>query len=388
MPTVLGLVADDLTGAGDSAAGFANQGWRVVLSLQPGRRIPPSFDRPTVLAVSTASRAASDDAAAALTARAVEELLARGAERLYLKIDSTVRGSVAGQVDGALRAWSQRYPDACAVICPAFPTQRRTVAGGQVLVDGVPVGESAAATDPVTPRTVSDLTVIVPGAVRHDASALPCTARARLVIDATDEADLDRLADALSGAGPELIMVGSGGLAGALGRAWTQPGGAETLAARVDGRVLIAVTSLHPVTASQLEQLQSGPAAAGVDVLTTGSETITPTAAADELARRVVTALSDRTYAALVIVGGDGAAAILTGVAADSIAIDGAIIPGCPTGIVAGGPAAGLRLVTKSGGFGDQDALSEITYRLRATGADPGTDHHHAGPPPIQKEAS
>ena len=143
MPTVLGLVADDLTGAGDSAAGFAEQGWRVVLSLQLGRRIRPPVDRPTVLAVSTTSRAASEDAAAALTAEAVEDVLETGAERLYLKIDSTVRGSVAGQIDGALAVWSQRYPEACAVICPAFPAQRRTVAGGQVLVNGVPVGEIA-----------------------------------------------------------------------------------------------------------------------------------------------------------------------------------------------------------------------------------------------------
>ena len=133
---------------------------------------------------------------------------------------------------------------------------------------------------------------------------------AKLVIDATDEADLDRLAAALSASGPELIMVGSGGLAAALGRAWTQPG-AEPLASRVDGRVLIAVSSLHPVTAGQLEQLASGPGATGADILTTSSEMTTAAAAADELAGRVVAALSDRPYAALVIVGGDGAAAVL-----------------------------------------------------------------------------
>ena len=48
IPTVLGLVADDLTGAGDSAAGFADQGWRVVLALNPaGGSHPPSTDRPS-----------------------------------------------------------------------------------------------------------------------------------------------------------------------------------------------------------------------------------------------------------------------------------------------------------------------------------------------------
>ena len=65
-------------------------------------------------------------------------------------------------------------------------------------------------------------------------------------------------------------------------------------------------------------------------------------------------ALAERSRTtALVLVGGDGAAAVLDRLDADGITIDGAIVPGCPTGIVVGGPADGLRLVTKSGGFGD-----------------------------------
>ena len=387
MPTLLGLVADDLTGAGDAAAGFAERGWRVVLSLRPGRPVPLSADRPTVLAVSTGCRAAPDDEAAERTAVAVDAVVAAGAERLYLKIDSTVRGSVSGQIQGALTAWSQPYPEAFAVVCPAFPAQGRTVNAGRVLVDGVPVGESAAATDPVSPRTVSDLTTIVSGAVRRDVSQLSGSAWAKLVVDAPDEVDLDRVADALSVAGPEVIMVGSGGLAAALGRTWPSPG-EPTKQSGVGGRVLIAVSSLHPATAGQLHRLQAEPITTAVDVLTTHPETTTPAAAAEELAGRVVAALAERPYGALVIVGGDGAGAILAGMAADLVAIDGALVPGCPTGILAGGVAGGLRLVTKSGGFGDPGALAEIISRLGATGADPSHDHHHAESRPIQKEAS
>src|SRR5918998_2419102 len=165
-PHVLGLVADDLTGAADSAAGFAEHGWNVTLCPHPGgltRHPAGGGDAPTVLAVTTGSRALTDRAAAEVTARAVDALVARGAERLYLKIDSTVRGSVAGQVEGALYAWSRRHAGASAVICPAFPDQHRTVVGGTLLVDGVPVGQTAAAIDPVTPLTISDLTEIVPG---------------------------------------------------------------------------------------------------------------------------------------------------------------------------------------------------------------------------------
>ena len=88
--------------------------------------------------------------AATETARTVHAL-SRSVDRLFLKIDSTARGSIDGQVAGALTAWQVDHPDAVAVICPAFPDLGRTVLDGRVLVNGQPVHETAAAADPVTP---------------------------------------------------------------------------------------------------------------------------------------------------------------------------------------------------------------------------------------------
>src|SRR5918993_5339225 len=99
-PALLGLVADDLTGATDSAVGFSEHGWRVELILRPND--PPSTepptDTPTVLAISTEARSQSDADAARATFTAVDMLVRTGAQRLYLKIDSTVRGSIPGQL--------------------------------------------------------------------------------------------------------------------------------------------------------------------------------------------------------------------------------------------------------------------------------------------------
>ncbi len=375
---MLGLVADDLTGAGDAAVGFAEAGWTAVLALRPDRSSSRAGG-PTVLAVSTGCRAAPDDEAGERTAAAVDAVLAAGAERLYLKIDSTVRGSVAGQVDGALAAWSRVHPGARAVICPAFPGQLRTVVDGHVLVAGAPLAASAAASDPVTPRASGDLTQVFPGAVRRRGHDLTGPSGSRLLVDAHGDPDLDRLAHGLDGAGPGLVVVGSGGLAAALGRVWPHPRPPWTRPP-VRGGVLVAVSSLHPVTAGQLEQLRGGPHASGVDVVTTTTGSTTPAAAADELALRVGTALAGRPYAALVLVGGDGAAAILTALAADSVAIDGAVVLGCPTGLVSGGRADGLRVVTKSGGFGGPTAVQQIIRALRDNPGQARTDHH-ATPP-------
>jgi uncharacterized protein YgbK (DUF1537 family) len=60
---LLGLVADDLTGATDSAAGFAEHGWRVELVLRPNdppSTTPPTDRTPTVLAISTEARARAE----------------------------------------------------------------------------------------------------------------------------------------------------------------------------------------------------------------------------------------------------------------------------------------------------------------------------------------
>lgn len=367
-PRVLGLVADDLTGAGDSAVAFAEHGWRVLLHLDP-RHIPETAAAtaavPTVVAVSTGTRALPDDEAAAVTAEAIGTLRAVGADRIYLKIDSTVRGSVAGQVLGALRAWGRDAGTASAVICPAFPEHARTVVGGHVLVHGLPLEQSPAGIDPVSPRTTGDLTAIVPGAAVGDPTRIGRVER--LVLDAQSTADLDQIAEALSGRDPGTVVVGSGGLAAALARRWARGAPAalstEPLGAR---KVLIAASSLHPVTAGQLAHLQQSSAAGAADVLTTARHPTTPDAAADELAERVAAALAGCRYGALVAIGGDGAAAVLRRLAADQIVVDGAISAGCPTGIVLGGHADGVRVVTKSGGFGDPATLTTLVTRLRA----------------------
>jgi D-threonate/D-erythronate kinase len=385
-PHLMGLVADDLTGAGDSAVGFAERGCRVELLLDTEHTPQPHHDnpesRPTVLAVATGSRALPDARAAEVTDQAVAGMLAAGVERLYLKIDSTVRGSVAGQISGALTAWRRRYPAAGAVICPAFPAQNRTVHRGTVLVGGLPATQTVAASDPVTPLASGDLRLIVPGAVIGTLDQIGTVSP--LLLDATTDSDLDAIAQRVGAAGAQTLVVGSGGLAAAVARCWAvdrSPAPPPTVGT---GRILLAVSSLHPVTTDQLRLLSTTAQAALVDVLATPSgEITTPSAAAAALAERVGAALADPTYGALIIVGGDGAAAILARLSTDRILIDGALSSGCPTGVVVGGIADGLRLVTKSGGFGTPDTLATITVRLLGTGG------HRPDPDQLtQREAS
>jgi len=309
------VLADDLTGAGDTVVSFARSGWSSLLSLSGGWRHEPEEE---AVAVTLDSR--RDPRAEQVTARAAGDL---DPELLYLKIDSTVRGRVAEQVRGAVAGRRRTRPGAYAVLCPAYPAMGRTVEDGHVLVHDVPVHESAAGDDPVTPVRESDLRALVPGAALaagEDLAAAIREASGRtdvVVVDARDQADLDRLAVALAEIGPQAVPVGSG--------------------------------------------LEVGDLLA-VDLLVTDPERVDGTAEqrACAIGADASAALADRRHGLLVLVGGDGAAQTLLALGATGIRVVDAPVEGVPIGTLVGGPHDGLPVATKAGGFGDAHTLTQL----------------------------
>jgi uncharacterized protein YgbK (DUF1537 family) len=390
----IGLVADDLTGAADAAVQFAEAGWPVHVFLKIASSDLADTGPASVLAVATGIRAADREHASAATARAVE-LLSGSVDRLFLKIDSTARGSLDGQITGALTAWQVVHPDAVAVICPALPDLGRTVRDGQVLLDGRPVHRSAARVDPVTPVTQSRLDRIIDGAVRVDLDDLELSGGARLICDAETNDDLDALAAALLRLGPRAIAVGSAGLAAGTARSWPGPGvgAVHWSAVARSTRVLVAVSSLHPTALEQAARLQAIPELApALELIMTPmwrGDGQHAAAVATGLAELVAQAWERGGFDAIVLVGGDGAGAVLDRLGVGRVLIGSSILPGTPDGRVVGGPAHGLRIVTKSGGFGAADALVTIVRRLTSDPRPPRSSGHRLVPAtPQQKEFS
>jgi hypothetical protein len=66
------------------------------------------------------------------------------------------------------------------------------------------------------------------------------------------------------------------------------------------------------------------------------------------------------TPAALFLCGGDTASLVCRAIGAQRIELCAEIVPGVPRGILRGGLFDGLSVVTKSGGFGDPDALISV----------------------------
>ena len=383
-PRSVGLVADDLTGATDSAVQFAEAGWAAHLLRGGGAEpVDGSADAgPALLAVVTGVRAATDDVAADRTAAAVRELVARGCERLYVKIDSTVRGSVAGQLRGALAAWADTHPGAVTVLCPAFPDQARTVVDGEVLVGGVPVARTAAGTDPLAPVVDGRLERLVPGAVAVTAAGLDGWSRSGgdggrvAVVDAATNADLDVIAACMDRLGPACVAAGSAGLAAAMARRWSRGRRPADGAVSPSTRILVGVSSLHPVALSAVRRLRDATTgdATPVHLVTTPAARADSVVVAADFGDRVAAQLARSSYDVLVLVGGDGAAAALDRIGATAVTVHSALAPGVPIGSIVGGPAHGVRVVTTSGGFGDAESLLRIIDRLQRS------THHRKEP--------
>src|SRR5699024_2017817 len=147
--------------------------------------------------------------ARANTSAAVVGLRNSGAQRLFIKIDSTMSGTVIDQVRGALDGWASEHPDAVAVVCSAYPAMGRTIEGGHILVNGGDVNTTAVGTDPVTPVTTSDLAVLLPGSVAVRLSGTAAQSAELLkaafadgsriaVVDAATDDDLALLAESIA----------------------------------------------------------------------------------------------------------------------------------------------------------------------------------------------
>ena len=356
---MLGLIADDLTGAGDASVQFAKRGFRTLLSLDSTTLDSWTLDSPdsSLIAVTTDCRALTNEAAEKLTAEALIGLMNAGVDRVFLKIDSTMRGSVPGQVAGALAAWRTRYRDARAVVCPAYPAMGRTVQSNRLLVHGEPVERTAFGRDPVTPVKTSDMAMLLPASAHIS------------IVDAATGADLMAVAASISDAGPTVVAVGSGGLADALAATWcAQPpahgrGGNDIIPKRKHPRILLQVSSLNPVSHAQVARLKG--AFPDVVVLLPPAERGDSAAVAERLAREFAEQIEREQWDILGLIGGDGARETLAQLGASGIRIVDSLVEGIPLGVLIGGEADGTPVFTKAGGFGGEDALVRCVERMK-----------------------
>lgn len=146
----LGCIADDFTGASDAASFLQKAGMKtVLLSGTPETSIDLREYDAVVVALKTRTEPVAD--AVRHSMEAVTWMEAQGVTNYYFKycstFDSTREGNIGPILDAALEYFREPYT----ILCPALPVNGRSVIGGHLYVNGVPLHESPMKDHPLTP---------------------------------------------------------------------------------------------------------------------------------------------------------------------------------------------------------------------------------------------
>jgi uncharacterized protein YgbK (DUF1537 family) len=418
---ILGVIADDFTGATDVASMLVRAGMPTVQVLGVPDGPLPAADA-VVIALKTRTIPAADAVAQSLLALAT--LQAAGARQIYFKycstFDSTAEGNIGAVTDALMQALGTDFT----IACPAFPENGRTVFRGHLFVGDDLLSDSGMKHHPLTPMTDANLVRVLQaqtaqkvGLLRVD--ALRSVAAAKIaqlradgvriaVADAIDNIDLLALGEAC--VDMPLITAGSGvalGLPPAYQRrgGWSPSDSAAHLTAvqgpsavlsgscsqatnaqvarwMADGRAAIA---LDPLALHRGEQTAAALLSNALPLLPQGPVLLYATAAPESvkavqaaLGVEAAGAMVEDTLAALaqglvaagvrrlIVAGGETSGAVVQALGVPQLRIGASICPGVPwTEAALPGSGEPMWLALKSGNFGGVDFFA---YALRQAG--------------------
>ncbi|MDX1302942.1 3-oxo-tetronate kinase [Photobacterium sp.] len=283
---LLGVIADDFTGATDIAGFLVENGMRTIqLNGVPSADINVDAD---AVVVSLKSRSCPVDEAVSSSLTALEWLKSKGCKQFYFKycstFDSTEEGNIGPVTDALLDALNTDFT----IICPALPINGRTVFNGHLFVMGEPLDESGMRHHPVTPMTDSSLIRLMDKQAKGQAGLvnyqdidqgadhvkqcfeqLSHQGKRYAVVDTFNDAHLATLGKAAS----ELTLVtGGSGLAAGIAKNWTQQlsdqSSAKEAGKPTAGKSVVLSGSCSVMTNQQVEQYKTRAAHFAIDVKT------------------------------------------------------------------------------------------------------------------------
>lgn len=345
--TDIRVIADDLTGALDSAVAFASPGNGIGVSWQ--------LDRPLArrMAVDVATRE-GPVATAVARHQALAPWLAAG-QLSFKKIDSLLRGHVVAEIEACIVKGSYQR----VVLAPAFPFQGRvTRLGRQWRLDR---------SEMVGPDLLASL-----GKRFSSGRSVPGGRPVHFITlyDAETDKDLDEIVATASA--PRTLWVGTGGLAAALARHLGTP---HKPVPALPAPFLGLVGTNHEVTAAQVACFSAGHADAHIVVesdidkakrdlakrIMRGAPSVVTLAASGD--RRVVADHISKVFASLLdglpmpgtllVTGGETLRSVCSSLGVVELTVESEIEPGLPVSRIEAGVFKGLATISKSGAFGD-----------------------------------
>ena len=157
---LLGVIADDFTGASDIAntlaRGYAGEGGLSTTQFL-GTPSGPAAANCEAGVVSLKSRSIPAEAAIAQSLAALEWLEGQGCRQFVFKYCSTFDSTPAGNIGPVAEALAAALGVSGVAACPAFPAAGRTVFQGHLFVGDRLLSESSLRHHPLNPMTDPDL---------------------------------------------------------------------------------------------------------------------------------------------------------------------------------------------------------------------------------------
>lgn len=362
------ILADDLTGACDAAAPFASCGLLAKVSMACGA--PTGAD---VFAVNSNSRGLPEREALMHLETAIELLRPAMPAILLKKLDSVFRGNTFAEIGAMISLFHEKIT----LLAPSFPAAGRRVRNGCLFLeddDRPQLDISKTLRSYGINHTLFD----VAGSTEEKRALLRTVVAEghRLILcDAETDSELKTLAAAGLSLDQDVLWIGSGGLACAL--AHSLPLEKMGIAPKTPfiATFVFCIGSDHPTMMRQMEHVCECN-----EVIRMQSSNDRPTVvtaalrrgkhllleigrdqASMDAIRTLLPQLQELPAAALFLSGGDTAMRICEALSIESISLRGELLPGVPWGVMQGGVADGMLVITKSGGFGSTDALTLLT---------------------------
>ena len=395
------IVADDFTGANDTGVQLKRRG--VPTSVVFSSEFIASEGS---FVLDTESRALGPEEAAAAVRAGLQGVDLRAFGRVMKKVDSTLRGSVAAEI----KAVDQLYGSELVVFAPALPDLGRTTVGGVHLLKGIPITRTELAKDPKTPVTEDNITKLLQAVYDEPVTHIPedkvsageidFSGGRVFTCDSATNADLRSVIQAAVATGKRTLWVGTAAMADHLLGVEVDVPPALAVVASVSAvsreQVNFAAGEGIPLVSVPIPELLTGEqkletyVAQTVALLKEGKDAILASSAScnrAELDRSVAVGeklsmtreqvsgytqmvmgkmtrliLEQTPVSGMFLTGGDTALGFFMEARSLGSSIVTEIAVGIPMMRLSGGPFAGLKVVTKAGAFGKEDA---ITFALR-----------------------
>ena len=248
------IIADDFTGALDTAVKFAEAGARTKVMTKWDNNFPDDPSEVLVLCVPTRHDTPLD---AYRKVRKVVEIADGRVGTIFKKSDSALRGNIGAEMAAVIEGCSNIHN---MYFIPALPAMKRLTIGGVHYIDGLPVNESVFGRDPFEPVTESYVPELVHQqctvrlksvSVEEAVNAMPhCDKRAILIYDCESDEDMKAEVAALCKDGVPYLLAGCSGLAQELARNMGFANNIES--PKKTGSLVVVCGSVNPISGRQM----------------------------------------------------------------------------------------------------------------------------------------